>query len=95
LTITNDLKVTYSKCGQGPKNVSIPKDLLDRITELNKQKVKEWDIEYYVDSVCGFNIKLDNSEDYSLDFDGDPKNYKANDVQEYLRVLNDAFGRLQ
>lgn len=95
LRITNDLKVTYSKCGQDPKNVSIPKDILDQITKLSKQKVKEWDIEYHVDSICGFNIALDNSENYSLDFDGDPKNYKAKDVQEYLKILNDAFGGLQ
>jgi hypothetical protein len=95
LRITNDLKITYSKCGQVPKNISIPKELLDKVTSLSKQKVKEWDKEYYVDSVCGFNIELDNSENYSLDFDANPKNYKANDIQEYLKVLNDTFERVR
>ena len=95
LSITHDYKVAYSKCGRSAKAVTLPKEILEKVTALTKHKVREWDKEYYVDSVCGFNIELDNSENYSLDFDANPVKYEAEDIKQYLRVLNDAFNRLQ
>ena len=95
LNINKDLKANYGLCGQASKVIAIQSDLLHKIININKNKIKGWDKEYYIDSVCGYTIELNNSKHYSVFFYVDPDNYEPRDIKEYIMTLNDTFEKIK
>ena len=95
LIIDKNLKLSLGLCGQTNKSAILDNSLVQKIIDLNKNKIKGWDKEYYVDSVCGYTIELNNSDKYSVFFDSNPDNYDMPDVKDYIKTLNEAFKKIK
>jgi len=95
LTIDKSSKLSFGLCGQKSKPATLESNLIQKITNLNKAKIKEWDKDYQVDSVCGYVIELNGSDKYSVVFDSNPDNYDMTDIKDYIKTLNETFKKIK
>ena len=94
LRVDHEGRTSFIRCGQKTKNVSIDKNLLDKVKTINKKQLIFWRENTSIDTVCGYLIKLDNSDNEYVTLDINPDMYDQTDIKDFIVTLNEIYKRL-
>ena len=95
LRVDHKGKTSFTLCGQKTKNVTIDKALLDKVKTINREQLIFWRDNTSIDTVCGYLVKLGNSDKEYVTLDINPDMYDQTDIKDFIGTLNEIYKRLE